>query len=309
MFDAKADLASSKGIFCTPLELFQEGQSSKKKSLHLRRRAKAESTGLKRSSIRGRGMEFFESRPYVAQDEMRHIDWRVSARLNNLYTKIFIEEKNRPLYFVVDFRPHMFFGTKNCFKSVLGARIAARLAAAGIHGGDQVGGLIAVDGGITRSALSARPQHLSRFLWLLAKASEKNEAPSMKDFWPKLFSELNRVPRGCQIFLISDLLGLSEEERPLLIRVLKKADIFVLKIADPLEKNLPRIGTVGMSYQDHHIIFDSGNESMAQQFKARQEQQEQQQTSLLQGLGIPLLEFKTSDNLDQSLERLFLGKW
>lgn len=311
MFGAKADEASfaPSGIVCTPLELFHEGQSSKQKSLHLRRRAKADSMGQKRSSIRGRGMEFFESRPYVSQDEMRHIDWRVSARLNNLYTKIFIEEKNRPLYFAVDLRPHMFFGTRNCFKSVLAARIAARLAFVGMHGGDQVGGVIASGEHFLSVGLSTRRNNLSRFLWLLAKATEKQEAASKKDFWPQLFSELNHVPRGTQVFLISDLLGLAENERPLLIRLLKKADVFLLKVADPLDKELPRIGTVGMSYGDDKIVFDSGNESIRQQFKTRQAAHEEQQIALFQHLGIPILEFKTSDNLESSLDRLFLGKW
>ncbi len=298
------------GIFCTLAELFHEGQKSASRTLHLRRQAKTQSGGLKRSSIRGRGMEFFESRPYVAQDEIRTIDWKVSARLNSLYTKVFVEEKNRPLYFVLDLRPHMFFGTKNCFKSVLLARIAARLAFAGLNGGDQVGGLIVTGQNVVNCPLSLRRNHLSRFLGELARATQNAEKPVVSDFWPSSFGQLaRRAPRGAQVFLISDFLGLDEAARPGLYRLLKMADVFAIKLSDPLEREMPNIGTVGMSYGSHQVVFDSQDKNIHDQFKAWFLETEKQQQELFRSLDIPFLEFKTSDDLDVNLNKLFLGKW
>src|SRR5437762_2100338 len=125
------------GVYCTLPELFEDARRVVG-TLHLRRKSRTLHSGAKRSSIRGRGMEFFESRPYVTPDEMRSIDWKVSARLNSLFTKVFVEEKDRPIILALDFRSHIYFGTKNYFKSVLAAKIAARLAQAAINGQDSV---------------------------------------------------------------------------------------------------------------------------------------------------------------------------
>jgi uncharacterized protein (DUF58 family) len=301
----------SNGIFCSLAELFHEGQKSAGRTLHLRRKARAQSGGLKRSSIRGRGMEFFESRPYVPQDEIRSIDWKVSARLNSLYTKIFVEEKNRPLYFVLDLRPHMFFGTKNCFKSVLLARIAARLAFAGLNGGDQVGALIFNGQNVVNCPPSMRRNHLSRFFGALADATQKKDGEVASDFWAPTFKQLcHHVHRGAQVFLISDFLGLDDTlARPWLLRLLKNTDVLALKLSDPLEIELPNIGTVGMSYGSHQIIFDSQDKNIHDQFKSWYLNAEKQQRELFRSLDIPFLEFKTSEDLDVNLNRLFSGKW
>lgn len=298
------------GIFCTLAELFHEGQKSRDQTLHLRRKARAQSGGLKRSSIRGRGMEFFESRPYVPQDEIRTIDWKVSARLNSLYTKIFVEEKNRPSYFALDLRPHMFFGTKQCFKSVLLARITARLACAGLNGGDQVGALIFNGHNVVNCPLSVRRNYLSRFFGELARATEKYSETVVDNFWEGLFKELCfRAHRGSQVFLISDFLGFDESLRSWLMRLLRNTDVLALKLSDPLEMELPQIGRVGMNYGNHQLVFDSNDKNIHNQLKDWYISHQTQQKELFRSLGIPFLEFKTSDNLDTNLNKIFAGKW
>ncbi|MCA9507392.1 MAG: DUF58 domain-containing protein [Myxococcales bacterium] len=300
----------SNGIFCTLAELFHEGQKSLNKTLHLKRKAKAQSGGLKRSSIRGRGMEFFESRPYVPQDEIRNIDWKVSARLNNLYTKIFVEEKNRPVYLAIDMRPHMFFGTKNCFKSVLSARIAARLAFAALNGADQIGGAIFDGHRVIDCPLSMRRNYVSRFLGQIAKSTEKSGEEVAPNFWHGVFQHLcNRVHRGSQLFLMSDFLDFDSSMRAWLIRILKKNDVIALKIIDPLELELPSIGQLGMSYGEHQLIFNSNDKNIQEHYKDWFKSHSAMQKEFFRKLEIPFLEFKTSDNLDEELNKLFLGKW
>ena len=99
-------------------------------------------TGAYVSHFRGRGMEFDESRPYQPGDDPRSIDWRVTARSTTAYTKLFREERERPVLVVVDLRSTMHFATQGCFKSVNASRAAALLAWSAHHRGDRLGGLI-----------------------------------------------------------------------------------------------------------------------------------------------------------------------
>ena len=99
-------------------------------------------TGAYVSHFRGRGMEFDESRPYQPGDDPRSIDWRVTARSTTAYTKLFREERERPVLVVVDLRANMHFATQGCFKSVNASRAAALLSWAAHHRGDRLGGLI-----------------------------------------------------------------------------------------------------------------------------------------------------------------------
>ena len=99
-------------------------------------------TGAYVSRFRGRGMEFDESRPYQPGDDPRSIDWRVTARSTTAYTKLFREERERPVLVAVDLRSNMHFATQGCFKSVNASRAAALIAWAAHHRGDRLGGLI-----------------------------------------------------------------------------------------------------------------------------------------------------------------------
>ena len=99
-------------------------------------------TGMHRARLRGRGMEFLETRHYQAGDDSRHIEWRITARTGKPHVKVFHEERERPVVIVTDFRPSMYFGTRLAFKSVVAARLAAILAWTVANQGDRVGGVI-----------------------------------------------------------------------------------------------------------------------------------------------------------------------
>ena len=92
------------------------------------------------SAFKGRGMEFDESRPYQPGDDPRNIDWRVTARSTQAYTKLFREERERPVLVVTDLRANMHFATQGCFKSVNASRAAALIAWAAHHRGDRLHG-------------------------------------------------------------------------------------------------------------------------------------------------------------------------
>ena len=100
---------------------------------------RAQVAGGHLSAFRGRGMEYHESRPYQPGDDIRSIDWRVTARSGQTHTKVYREERERPVLLWLDLSNSMFFGTQVCFKSVLASKLAALLAWSSVQHGDRLG--------------------------------------------------------------------------------------------------------------------------------------------------------------------------
>ncbi|MCE7932833.1 MAG: DUF58 domain-containing protein, partial [Xanthomonadales bacterium PRO6] len=104
-------------------------------------RARGSSAGPATSPLRGRGMDYAESRLYAQGDDARHIDWRVTARTGKTHTKIFHAERDRVTWLLADTAPTLYFGTRRCFKSVLAAEVGALVAWAAQRSGDRIGAL------------------------------------------------------------------------------------------------------------------------------------------------------------------------
>lgn len=280
------------------------------KSRLIIKRSVAEPAGSKRTLIRGRGMEYVESRPYVMGDELRTIDWRVSARLNKVHTKVYAQERGRPVYVVIDQRSSMFFGSVNCFKSVLAARIAARLSAAAINGNDQIGGIIFDDDGEQECHLGNAVQlaHLLGMLSLSTHKKQRGDNPQ-RSVWPMILRRLyNRLHPGSVVFLVSDFTGFSLELRPLLARLRRKADIGALLISDPLEESWPHLGHVGMSFMGQRISFDSNDDQLLERYKRIRSEQNQAIVSIFSGIRVPVLQFMTSDDLDGAMRSVLVSR-
>lgn len=303
--------SSTKGISCTLAELYLEGQKSKKQSLHLRKKSRAHLQGLNRSSTRGRGMEFLESRPYVPQDEIRSIDWKLYARYNSLFTKIYVEEKNRPSIIVVDFRPNMHFGTKQCFKSVLAAKVAARLLFAGLHGQDQIGLLLANGQEVKYLPPAKNQKQLSLALGLLASFTQKTSSriKPRPDFWDEVLRLLRKIPAGSQSFLLSDFLDFGESHKTSILRLLRKTDIFALKISDPLEESLPNLGELGLSYSGESIIINSFDKAFLENYQKLCLNNSKSLEKIFNNLGIPLIHFSTAAKISFAFNKFLAGNW
>ncbi|MBY0274525.1 DUF58 domain-containing protein, partial [Candidatus Binatia bacterium] len=134
------------GIVASVAELVALRSDAARLDASPRGRVRTLHAGAYASAFRGRGMEFDETRAYQPGDDVRAIDWRVTARTGRVHTKLFHEERERPVLLLVDQRMHMRFGTRDAFKSVVAARAAATVAWAARDQGDRVGGLIVTDG-------------------------------------------------------------------------------------------------------------------------------------------------------------------
>ena len=220
-------------------------------------------TGAYVSHFRGRGMEFDESRPYQPGDDPRSIDWRVTARSTTAYTKLFREERERPVLVVVDLRANMHFATRGCFKSVNASRAAALLSWAAHHRGDRLGGLIFGD--TTHRELKPRlgRQAALRYVHQLAEHPDwgnrflaqngDGEAPLVQ-----AMSSLRRVARpGSLVVVLSDFLGFSRAAQSYLSSVARHNEVLAVFLNDPLERRLPPPGRYRIVSDENELAIDT----------------------------------------------------
>ena len=215
------------------------------------RRSKGTQGGPLQSPLRGRGMEFEESRPYSPGDDARHMDWRVTARTGHAYSKLFREERERPVYLWLDLRASMWFATHGSFKSVQAARIAALLAWSAVRRGDRIGGMIFSGGGIHEEF---RPVNGSgsavRLLRHIANVSAGgSDHGDGADAARKALSRLEHVNRpGQLLFFISDFRNLGSDCDASFSRLARHNDLVFVYLYDLLEAELPPPGAYRVGY-------------------------------------------------------------
>ncbi len=217
-------------------------------------------TGAYVSHFRGRGMEFDESRPYQPGDDPRSIDWRVTARSTTAYTKLFREERERPVLVVVDLRSNMHFATRGCFKSVNASRAAALISWAAHHRGDRLGGLIFGD--TTHRELKPRLGRRAalRFVHQLAEHPDwtNRGIPKGSDPFARAMSSLRRVARpGSLVVVISDFIGFDRAAQSYLSSVARHNEVLAVFMNDPLERKLPPPGRYRIVSPNDELAIDT----------------------------------------------------
>jgi len=221
-----------------------------------------------RSTRRGRGMEFSEVRPYQAGDDVRNIDWRVTARTQETYTKLFQEEKERPVYLLVDQRPSMFFGSQLQFKSTLAAELSAFIAWCATANGDRLGALIFSSDKQADLRAKQGKRAVVHFLQALTEANHALSSPveNSQHTMSTMLDELQRVsPSGSLVYVISDFHDMNDDCRRALSRLGKKCDLEFLHIVDPIESTLPNCD-FQFANLDSKILIRKGDKKARQQY-------------------------------------------
>lgn len=256
---AKEAKTENPGIYTELPVLLRSRHWARDLKLFSRQAARSMLLGETRSRFRGRGMEFEEVRTYQPGDDVRNIDWRVSARTGGTYTKLFCEERERPVHILVDQRSSMFFGSSKRFKSVLAAELATALAWAALAGSDRIGGQIIGD--YAESDIRAR-RNKHAVLKFIHDLNEHNlalpEKNTRENAAPKTLTEMidecRRITRpGTAIFLISDFHDFGETTAKSLSTLGRHTDINLFHIVDAIELNLPDAGTVSISDGNHRV--------------------------------------------------------
>lgn len=263
-------------------------------------------TGAYVSRFRGRGMEFDESRPYQPGDDPRSIDWRVTARSTTAYTKLFREERERPVLIAVDLRSNMHFATQGCFKSVNASRAAALLSWAAHHRGDRLGGLIFGD--TTHRELKPRLGRRAalRFVhelvahpdWVRRDSEARNE-----DALTQAMSALRRVTRpGSLVVVISDFAGFSRAAQSYLSSVARHNEVLAVFLSDPLERELPPPGRYRLVSPHDELAIDTYAAPARRDYEHAYEERLEELEKFCQRYGVHLMPMSTDDDPVSALQ-------
>ena len=264
-------------------------------------------TGAYVSHFRGRGMEFDESRPYQPGDDPRSIDWRVTARSATAYTKLFREERERPVLVVVDLRSTMHFATQGCFKSVNASRAAALLAWAAHHRGDRLGGLIFGD--TSHRELKPRLGRMAalRFVHELVghRDWEQREtaSPDSAELLAQAMASLRRVARpGSLVIVISDFTGFGRSAQSYLSSVARHNEVLAVFMNDPLERELPPPGHYRLVSANDELEIDTFASAARRDYHNAFEQRRDELEAFCQRYGVHLMPMSTDDDPVSALQ-------
>ena len=228
------------------------------------------------SRFKGRGMEFDEARLYQPGDDIRTIDWRVTARTGKTHTKVFREERERPVFISVDNRLAMHFATRGVFKSVLAAKLGGLLAWAAEYHGDRIGGQLFSE----HECRELKPQNgrhaVLRFLNALVKPQDSQGKEFTLD---QVLARLNQHARpGSLVYIISDFRGINDQAQTHIAKLSEHCEVVLIFIYDPLESSLPSKGRYRFTDEERDVVIDTGDQqrqlSYQQRFVQRQQRLE-----------------------------------
>ena len=197
-------------------------------------------SGRKRSRLRGRGLDFDELRHYRPGDDIRNMDWRVTARTGRAHTKVFQEERERPVLIVLDASPSLYFGTRTRLKSVAAGYLAASIAWTAVKRGDRIGAFLFAPGEHREIRPAGGRRGAMRIInglvdWLQPDGKEPGGAP--------LSESLQRVRHvlrpGSLVLVISDFFNLDDDCNRHLSRLRQHNDVIGCQVLDPAEETLP----------------------------------------------------------------------
>jgi uncharacterized protein (DUF58 family) len=262
---------------------------------------KAQMAGAHLSAFRGRGMEYHESRPYQPGDDIRSIDWRVTARSGQTHTKIYREERERPVLLWLDLTRSMFFGTQVCFKAVLAAKLAALLAWSSVQHGDRLGYLVFSEHQHSEfRPTRGKPAALQFIQQLATHPAWDREADSGGESQPCLraLRRLRQVTRpGSLLVLLSDFRFVDKDCRGQLVELARHNDVVMINCYDPLEKALPPPGYYRVTDGANSLDLDSANPAQRARYSERYAAQHRALTQLCRELGLHQIDIATDDDL------------
>lgn len=302
----REDIADYRGVYVSMEELV--ALQSHHCNLDLRGRMKALTAmaGGHQSSFRGRGIDFDEVRIYEPGDDVRNIDWRVTARTGKPHTKMFREERERPIYIVVDQSQSMFFGSQQAFKSVIAAKAAGYLAWGSREHGDRVGGFIFSDEEVHEIRPKEGKKGIQQYLRLLIQFNQsltaKGDASGSRASFINALEGVKRVIRpGSLVFVISDFKHFDDITKQHFSLVSRHSDIVAIQVYDPLEKQLPPPGSYSFTNGDKAITVNTQNKELRKQYRLRFLEHQDRIKQQLASIAIPMIEISTQESVSDRL--------
>ncbi|MCU1716057.1 DUF58 domain-containing protein [Pseudomonas sp. 5P_3.1_Bac2] len=264
--------------------------------------------GLHHSKLRGRGVDFDQVRVYQAGDDVRTIDWRVTARTQEPHTKLFHEERERPIFIMVEQSTRLFFGSGLMFKSVLAAQAASLIGWSALTHNDRIGGLVFGDNEHHEIKPRRNKQSLLQLLSRLAKANQglTSEGNGTRDSFGLALRRAREILRpGSLAVIVCDERSLSDSSEQQLLLLARHTDLLLLPVADALDHALPNAGLLRFTEHDALLELDSQDAQLRQAYRDLGAARQARWQRLGQKLGVPLLPLNTqSSMLEQLREHL-----
>lgn len=295
-------------------ELVRLGSTASRFGIVSDRRSVGAASGNYASPFRGQGLAFYEVREYSLGDDIRSIDWRVTARTDQTYVKIFTEERERTVLLCIDANAAMRFGTRGTFKSVQAARAAALLGWQVSDKSDRVGCLVFGDvpGGIQYFAPTRSRRAVWQTMRLLSRAAQGEHRPQVAMDTPLTY--LERVaPTGALLLLIGDFLEKPAALERRLGNLGRGCDVVLFVVNDPADRELPAMETV--IFEDdagQKIVVDTESGTARAAYAEQWRQHRKQLEDVAGRRNIRIVDLHTDrdvqDDLLLGLRRLNLGK-
>lgn len=265
--------------------------------------------GRRSSHVRGRGLDFEELRGYVMGDDVRSMDWRVTARMQKPYVRVYSEERDRPSMLVVDQRINMFFGSALSMKSVAAAEASALTAWRLLRQGDRIGAFVFNDTMIEEVSMRRSRAAVLRILNGIVQQNKMLRADlPVKSNAAQLNAVLDRVARVCThsslVMIASDFDGADEQTHDLLMRLSRANDVLCCLIYDPLAMQLPITDQLVAGDGELQIELQMGRESVRNKLQTASKERMNAILNWQHQLGVPVFPLSAAQDVGQQIGHL-----
>jgi len=259
-------------------------------------------SGRYESVFKGRGIEFNEVREYAPGDDVRTIDWNVTARAGHPYIKLFSEERQLTVMLVVDMSSSGNFASVNQLKRELAAELSAVMALSAMNNNDQVGLILHTDRVEKFIPPKKGRHHLLRVIRELLAFEPEHRGTDISS----ALEFLNRVTtRKAIVFMISDFIA-SGYDKELKITS-KRHDVVAIEISDPRERELPRVGMVHLEDAEsgQRVFVDTSNKSLRTRYSQQFDRRRANLVKSLAAMGVDLISVNTAESYIQPIIKFF----
>jgi uncharacterized protein (DUF58 family) len=256
-----------------------------------------------RSLFYGYGIDFADLREYQPEDDIRYIDWNVSARMDSLYVRQYVEDREVTAWFLLDLSPSLDFGSQESLKRSVLIDFVTTFARLLTRHGNRVGAMFY--GGQVEKIIPARGGRIQvlRLVNDLLRQPHLPKAP-FTDLSPLFQSGLNAIKKRSLVFVVSDFISQPGWEKPLAL-LNRRNEVVAIRISDPRELELPDVGAVIMedSETGEQIYVDTHDKNFRQRFKAAAQRREVEVNMALKHAGVDVLTLSTDEDMVRAIVR------
>jgi uncharacterized protein (DUF58 family) len=255
-----------------------------------------------RTLLRGVGMDLADLREYQHHDDVRHIDWNVTARHDNPHVRVFSEDREMAAWFLLDLSPSVDFGSSQAPKRQVATELVAVLARLLTRHGNRVGAMLYGQRVDTVLPARASRQHVLQLLHAIQ--NRPAQTPGTTRLQDLLQAAASTVRRRSTLFVVSDFIS-EPGWAPVLGQLAQRHDVVAVRLLDPLEMQLPDLGLLPLRDAEtgEQLLVDTGDAGFRRRFAQRAIERERELRQSLAQAGVDILELSTADDLMQTLLR------